>query len=88
MTIGNVILMIAAGVGLSAIIAVEWRLRKSDAGAQFLDLVEQIGKREPHTGKVLRQLYRTLQPSNRAGHTYVRIAQAYLEALEAGASDG
>jgi hypothetical protein len=36
----------------------------------------------------LRQLYRAIQPSNRAGHTYVRIAQAYLEALEAGVSDG
>jgi len=88
MTIGNVILMIAAGVGLSAIIAVEWRLRKNDSGARFLDLVEQIGKKEPNTGKVLRQLYRAIQPSNRAGHTYVRIAQAYLETLEAGASDG
>ena len=87
MNIGNVILMIAAGVGLSAIIAVEWRLRRTDTGAKFLDLVEQIGKKEPNTGKVLRQLYRTIQPSNRAGHTYVSVAQAYLKALEAGVSD-
>jgi len=88
MNIGSIVLMIAAGVGLSAIIAVEWRLRRTDTGAKFLDLVEQIGKKEPHTGKVLRQLYRAVRPSNRAGHTYVRIAQAYLKALEAGASDG
>ncbi len=88
MTISNVILMIAAGVGLSAIIAVEWRLRRVDTKTKFLDLVEQIGKTEPNTGRVLRGLYRAIQPSNRAGHTYVSIAQAYLKALEAGASDG
>jgi hypothetical protein len=88
MNTGSIILMIAAGVGLSAIIAVEWRLRRTDTTAKFMDLVEQIGKKEPNTGRVLRQLYRTNEPSNRAGHSYVSIASAYLKALEAGASGG